>query len=390
MIVNVVAPDSRLADLEQELQDLQMLPNARPFCPGILDFCAEFSSALQRDPEALRFPELKVLAFHMRRAAVVELQRNFEKLNSDDCILVPRGIVFHIPPANVDTIFLYSWLLSALTGNRNVIRLSSRESPQTSILLRIFGEVGRCKATDQVRSTTLILRYGHERSVTEAISAVADVRIIWGGDHSINEIRSIPIPPHAREVTFPDRFSMSIIKASEYLATDARQRAAVAEHFYNDTFWFDQAGCSSPRLLIWLGSDAEFAKASESFIAELQSQISARGYLLATGAYLRKLTFAYGAVAEGGVSSYDAPSSELCSLALANLQALRRDHCGGGLLFQGAAIRLENVTEIIDRRDQTVTHYGFTGDELRGFARTLNGRGIDRMVPVGEALTFHR
>ncbi|MFC6804089.1 acyl-CoA reductase [Deinococcus caeni] len=40
---------------------------------------------------------------------------------------MPRGLVFHVPPANVDTIFIYSWLMSVLAGNRNVIRLSSRE-----------------------------------------------------------------------------------------------------------------------------------------------------------------------------------------------------------------------------------------------------------------------
>src|SRR5229473_1854189 len=38
----------------------------------------------------------------------------------------PRGLVFHVPPANVDTIFVYSWALSALAGNRNVVRISPR------------------------------------------------------------------------------------------------------------------------------------------------------------------------------------------------------------------------------------------------------------------------
>jgi hypothetical protein len=40
------------------------------------------------------------------------------------------------------------------------------------------------------------------------------------------------------------------------------------------------------------------------------------------------------------------------------------------------------------RRDQTVTHFGFTAPELTDFARAVAGAGIDRLVPIGEALTF--
>ena len=42
--------------------------------------------------------------------------------------MFPRGLVFHVPPANVDTIFVYSWALSALAGNPNVVRISSRSA----------------------------------------------------------------------------------------------------------------------------------------------------------------------------------------------------------------------------------------------------------------------
>ena len=390
MTIDVVSPETRSIDLAGALEALRKTPNLRPFSPGIVDFCAAFSAALQRDAEASLFPELKVLGFHLRRAAVAELQRNFEALDSGDCILVPRGLVFHIPPANVDTIFIYSWLLAALTGNRNVIRLSSRESPQISILLRLFAEAARNVQAEQVLATTLILRYGHDRAITTAITAAADVRVVWGGDRSVNEIRSIPLAPHARDVTFPDRYSMSIIKASEYLKADPRERADLASRFYNDTYWFDQAGCSSPRLLVWVGSPESCAQASKPFFGELEAQIRSREYRLPTGAYLKKLTFAYSTVADGGVASWNSPNNELCVLALEDLHTLKRNHPGGGLLFQYSAEDLTALTQIIERRDQTLTHFGFSSAELMDLARQLNGKGIDRIVPIGEALNFHR
>jgi hypothetical protein len=37
-----------------------------------------------------------------------------------------------------------------------------------------------------------------------------------------------------------------------------------------------------------------------------------------------------------------------------------------------------------------MTVSGFAGDELARFVRAVNGRGIDRIVPFGEALTFGR
>jgi hypothetical protein len=69
---------------------------------------------------------------------------------------------------------------------------------------------------------------------------------------------------------------------------------------------------------------------------------------------------------------------------------LDREHCGGGLLFQAYAKELNEIAPLIIRRDQTLTHFGFTRDELRNLARLLNGRGIDRIVPVGHALNFNR
>lgn len=390
MTIDVVSSETRGGDLDQALSTLRQMPNLRPFSPAIVDFCAALSAALQRDAEASMFPELKVLGFHLRRAAITELQRQFETLDSADCILVPRGLVFHIPPANVDTIFIYSWLLAALTGNRNVIRLSSRESPQVSILLRLFAEAARDVQSEQILATTLILRYGHDRAITAAISAAADVRVVWGGDRSVSEIRSVPLAPHAREVTFPDRYSMSVIRASAYLEAEARERTDLASRFYNDVFWFDQAACSSPRLLVWIGSPDACAKASRPFFAELEAQIRSREYRLPAGAYLKKLTFACNTVANGGITTWNSPVNELCVLSLENLHGLKRDHPGGGLLFEYAAEDLNALTEIVGRRDQTLTHYGFEPAELLDLARQLNGKGIDRIVPIGEALNFHR
>ena len=52
-----------------------------------------------------------------------------------DALVFPRGNVFHLPPANVDTIFVYSWAISALAGNHNVVRISSRSAGAAEVIL---------------------------------------------------------------------------------------------------------------------------------------------------------------------------------------------------------------------------------------------------------------
>ena len=159
---------------------------------------------------------------------------------------MPRGLVFHLPPSNVDTIFIYSWLLSALAGNANIVRMSERATGAALAVCRLFNQIAK-DADPLIAHTTAILRYGHEREITAAISALSDVRVIWGGDATVNTIRTIPLPPHATELTFPDRYSLSVLDAAQYCELDQAERQSLATQFYNDMYWFDQMACSSPQ-----------------------------------------------------------------------------------------------------------------------------------------------
>src|SRR6266849_1351528 len=210
-----------------------------PFTPEILEFCANFSRGLFRDAEAKRFPELQALAFWMRKSELERLRQEFDRLKTSRTLPVPRGLVFHVPPANVDTIFMYSWLVSIMAGNRNILRISPRAAVQTTIICRVLNECLE-GADAAMRDNTVMIRYGHEPEITAAISAVADVRVIWGGDASVNTIRSVRIPPHCKELAFPDRYSLSVMRTSKYLGLEESARRDVAAQFYNDTYWFDQ------------------------------------------------------------------------------------------------------------------------------------------------------
>ncbi len=385
MTVEQIVPAAGKVDLLDALASLAC-ESLEPFSDSIIEFCASFSRAIFKDREALQFPELQALAFWMRRAELIRLRDAFTALGRPDALLAPRGVAFHIPPANVDTIFIYSWLLSVLAGNRNIIRLSLRVSPQTEILCRLFNQT-LGSAPDSLKNSTLMVRYGHEREITQAISAVADVRVVWGGDASVNAVRSVPLPAHARELTFPDRFSFAVIRASAWLQLEDRR--SLAEQFFNDTFWFDQMGCSSPRLVFWCGSQEEAAEASAGFLESVRQLAVEKNYQVQAATRLNRFAFACLAAMEGHASTYQ-DLSEFTVLGLERFEQLSREHCGGGLLFQYRVGDLLEIAPFVDRRDQTMTYFGFGKSELTGFARRLKGRGVDRIVPTGQALNFNR
>jgi hypothetical protein len=380
------------AAAERELSDVLEAPkhDATPFAPELIEFCSALSSALMADAEARAFPELQALAFWMRRSAALRLKEQFDSIRSTNCLLAPRGIVFHIPPTNVDTIFLYSWTLAFLTGNRNIIRLSSNESRQSAIMIRLFRSVLDQPLADQVRNNTIVLRYGHDPEITEAISGRVDLRIIWGGDDTIRQIRTARLAPGAKELSFADRDSIAAFNTEAYLKLADVERTALAERFYNDAYWFDQMACSSPHLIVWCGGASQSEAASRDFYGRLRNKIIEKGYALSTGAYLRKLAFAYGAILDTPSRNYDRYGNELTILTMNTLRDWRGRHPGGGFFYQVYMHTLDELIEFVERRDQTLSVFGFAQGHLEAFARRLNGRGIDRIVPTGSALTFQR
>jgi hypothetical protein len=61
---------------------------------------------------------------------------------------------------------------------------------------------------------------------------------------------------------------------------------------------------------------------------------------------------------------------------------------GGGVLFSAQLSSLDGLIPLLRREDQTLTHFGLSQSTLESFARLANGRGIDRIVPIGQALDF--
>jgi Acyl-CoA reductase (LuxC) len=387
--VELLVPQVRQASLEEVVALLsEQTEGLLPFSDSSIDFCAGLSQAIFRDREAARFPELLALAFWMRKAELIALRSQFQAMARTEAIAVPCGLVFHIPPSNVDTIFVYSWLLAVLTGNRNLIRMSARRAPQAEILLRLLRE-SLGQAEKVLRDSTIILSYGHDAEITKTLSMMCDVRVIWGGDHTVSLVRGVPLAVHARELTFPDRSSLGVVRAKPYLALTPQAREKLAEQFFNDAYWFDQMACSSPRLMVWCGTPEDARRASDIFWTALDCCVDKKRFAAAPAIHMRKLIFSCESIIDLAVSNYQR-FQEVTILTLDSLKSYSREHSGGGLFFSARVNHLSDLAPVLARKDQTLTYFGFNPDELKEFARSLAGKAIDRMVPIGQALQFSR
>ncbi|MEW9546828.1 acyl-CoA reductase [Nonomuraea sp. NPDC050783] len=349
-------------------------------------FLAALGKRLLRPTLARRYPELGSLGFFLRPS---ELARTVDAL-AGARVRVPRGLVFHVPPANVDTVFVYSWALSALMGNRNVVRLSPRAGAVADVIVETLREA-LAEADPVVGETQRIVSYDRSReAVTSALSAACDLRVVWGGDRTVREVRRHPLAPHARDLAFPDRSSFAVVRAAAWSCAPRDARVTVAEGFVNDTYWFDQAACSSPRTVFWVGAEGDCETARADFTDHVTRVLGRRGWGGDAGMAVEKRVATYGLAADGVAESVEFRGNALANVTLADGVPLPRRWLGAGTFVHCRIGALAELAAVVERRDQTMTHFGFGREELEELARRLGGRGVDRMVPVGSALSFDR
>lgn len=361
-----------------------------PAADVLMEFVAELSRRLLSSPEVRRHPELVALGYWMRPSSV---RRIVDRIlcRRDQAIVVPRGLVFHIAPSNVDTIFVYSWVLSLLCGNRNVVRLSSRSTPQLQLLL---GTIDECLALDacaEVARRVSVVRYERAEAITQAISALADTRVIWGGDETVKAIRRIPLPPTANEVAFANKLSLAVLDTAYWQGLDSHERDSLAKQFANDAYWFAQAACSSPRALLWYGAQPSATDADDFWRRVLQASEGISGELLAVDA-VSKLVSSHRIAARVGVSFLASSDNRLnrVGISLQHLPGILDSdvHPGAGLFYEAHLLRLIDLIPALSRKVQTLSYAGIDARQLAAFLSDRPLPGIDRIVPFGRALQF--
>lgn len=362
------------------VEELPAVPAKEPFADDICDFLNTVSKNLLKDPRSKVYSDVVTLGFWIRKASLAKLKERFWK--DDGNLRLGRGVAFHIAPSNVPVNFAYSLVAGLLTGNSNVVRVPSKNFPQVKIIAEAVNRA--LNEHEAMKPYVILVRYGRDKEINDMLSALADTRIVWGGDATIAELRKSPLSPRSTEVTFADRYSLSVIDSDVYMRIDGKEQ--VAQDFYNDTYFTDQNACTSPRIVVWTGSRKEEAK--RIFWKEEHNLVKQK-YTFRPIQGVNKLTSSYLiAVNELGTKIEEHKDNLIIRISVPRITADLMDfRDNSGYFFEYDCDDILELRPLCnDKRCQTV---GLLGDKDLLLPLLKSGiRGIDRVVPFGKTMDF--
>lgn len=362
----------------------------KPFDEISVQFLSTLSQTILKHKGIKNYPELVALAYWLRKSNLLDIINSFQKKVNKSEIIVPAGLAFHIAPSNVDTIFLYSWALSLLAGNLNVVRISQTQNVQLDLLLSLVRKVLADKKWLPVSKRNFVITYPKDDKINTFISSLSDLRILWGGDETVLNIKGLLSKPTTKDIAFADKFSYSIINSSIYLKLDKQGKIKIGRNFYNDSYWFNQMACSSPRFVIFSGSNKNCESASKLFWSNLEKELKRRNQKTTIDVAMEKLVYAYDIISKTSAKlilnkSNDKPVVlRVDKNEISNL----RESCGGGFFLECFIYNPDELAELVSSKDQTLTYYGFDKKALKNLISKVNGKGLNRIVPIGQALNF--
>jgi hypothetical protein len=346
------------------------------------NFLSELANSIIKTEDSRKYPDLLAFAFWCSNSNVSKLEARW-----DFEFRTGRGVIFHIAPSNVPINFAYSWAAGFITGNVNVVRIPSKHFDQVELLITILNKlICRDEFLDLSKDFALV-RYPRDKSINDYLSSKCDVRVIWGGDQTISEIRQSSIPAKTYDVTFADRYSMSIIDSQEYI--DLKEKQKLAKAFFNDTYLMDQNACTSPHLIIWIGEESVSRDAQRIFWNALENLVT-KEYEISTISVINKLVTSYKYASTDAASTVSFEmENKLVRIEISELkQGIDDFKSDSGLFYEFLAQDIKQISPAINNKFQTLSYFGINPLLALDLVKEMGISGIDRIVPIGKTLDF--
>lgn len=357
------------------LETIHKVPARTLFDEEIVGFLGAVSKRLMKNPVTKVYSDVTAYAFWIRKQSLVKEGERFAHKKK-----YGRGVAFHIAPSNVAVNFAVSFTSALLAGNACVVRVSNKEFPQVDMICDAIRQVME-EEFQEMQKYLVIVRYEHDQRISDYLSSICDIRIVWGGNRTLAEIRRSPLPPRAIEMAFPDRHSLAVIDADAYMSEDA---VRVAELFYIDTYFTDQNACSSPRLVVWVGDRKE--EAALRFYSALHDKLE-KEYELAPILAVDKLNIFLEYAAEHTGVRKLTKDNLMVRVKLEGLTDDLMDYkMGGGYFFEYWTDNLEEMIPVLSKECQTISYLGVDPEQIRSIVEKSGVRGVDRIVKLGHTM----
>lgn len=353
----------------------------KPYDKEVCKFLGALSVELNKIQNLNLYPDIKTLSFFCRANNIEYLKKKFLKDNIH--LRSGLGLIFHITPSNVPINFAYSLIFGLLTGNSNIIKVPSKDFEQIEFICIAINKVLK-KGFKKVKEMITIVKYQDNEEFTKFVSLKCDVRIVWGGDNTVQNIRNFAINPRAFDLSFADRYSLCVINTEKLSTLKSFETERLVSKFYNDTFIVDQNACSSPHLVIWFGKTNE--KTKNKFWDNLSNVVDKK-YDLTQDMAMDKYTKLCREVLSDKMISFKKYKNNIYIINLkdlkTNIDTLRGNY---GFFYQIETKNLNFLNKIINKKVQTLTYFGFKKSFFEKFFQNNLLEGIDRVVPIGQAL----
>ena len=346
----------------------------------VISFLDDISIAIKQSKLASPYSDLKNFGFWCRKANLINISENYPKKN----LMLGRGIVLHITPSNVPLNFAFSFAFGMLSGNSNIVRLPSRNFTQVNILCRIIYKILKKFKYSSLLNKFCFVKYDKSDDISSQLSREVDARLIWGGDETINKFKKYQTSPRCVDLTFSNRYSISIMDINEIAKLREKELKNLAQKFYNDCYLMDQQGCSSPQALLWVGKKNFLAKKK---FWEALSKIVHLKYGSDLSVANQKIT-SLSRVAVTSKTNFRLNYKDFKLLRLNINDAsseIEKIQCHFGTFAEIHIGKIDKLKKIISKRFQTITYYGLERKELNDFILHNGITGVDRIVPVGRA-----
>ena len=346
----------------------------------ILDFFDAISKIILSKKRFKIFPDLVAFGFWCRKKNLINIKKGYQQEQTG------RGLVFHICPSNIPLNFAFSLAFGLLSGNCNIVRLPSVEFEQVKLLCDVINKITNKKRFKPLKKKILLISYNRSDKVSKILSIKSDARMIWGGDETIKKFKSFETKPRCVDLTFSNRFSVSLINSKTFSKLDNLKRKRVINNFIKDCFTMDQQGCSSPKAVFWVGKNLK--KDQENFWKEVNENLNKKNNF-----DLAKTNKKINQIHKDILSSpnhYKINSSNFQTVRVnllknkKNIQ-IENFQAGYGTFVEISIRNTKDLKKYISEKCQTITQFGFSSDAIRKIIINENFRGVDRIVKMGMA-----
>jgi hypothetical protein len=163
----------------------------------------------------------------------------------------------------------------------------------------------------------------------------------------------------------------------------------IAEHFYVDGYTFNQNACSSPRLVVWDGTEVENKLAASVFWNAVSRVAITRGEVEPVHIMNRLVETCENLSKNKNIKSIDGLFEPAVRLELIDethweeTSSLRF-----GTFTQSSISKIQELKDVLNPRVQTISYFGYSKLEFEDAEVKLILQSVDRVVPFGQALNF--